>query len=67
MQAGDTFSAQHKSAPFPESKIEIAIATASNQIGFKFKKGEKILLDRSVKAQHGFVFGRIGTRQGMVS
>jgi len=35
--------------------------------GLVFKKGEKILIDRTVKAPHGFVFGRIGTREGMVS
>jgi hypothetical protein len=35
--------------------------------GLVFKKGEKILIDRTVKAPFGFVFGRIGTREGMVS
>lgn len=30
-----------------------------------FRKGEKILIDRSEKCDDGFVFGRIGQREGL--
>jgi len=43
------------------------VALKGCSTGLIYKKGEKILIDRSVKAPNGFVFGRIGTREGMVS
>jgi len=52
-----------------EYKIEICIALKAYQCSdadmLQFKKGEKILIDRSVKG-HGshMVFGRIGQREG---
>jgi hypothetical protein len=59
---------QSQSGDFKEqSKIEIAIAIQSQQdAGYlTFRKGEKILLDRSEKCEDGFVFGRIGQREGL--
>jgi hypothetical protein len=53
-------------APFPDSKIEIAVALQPNTEGLCFKKGEKILIDRTAPTEPGYVFGRIGTREGAV-
>ena len=45
-----------------QCKIEIAIAVRAQQDGdyLTFKKGEKILIDRTEECEDGFVFGRIG-------
>jgi hypothetical protein len=53
-------------APFPDSKIEIAIALRQNEEGLCFDKGEKILIDRTAATEPGFLFGRIGNREGTV-
>jgi hypothetical protein len=53
-------------APFPDSKIEIAVALRPNSEGLCFKKGEKILIDRTAATEPGFLFGRIGSREGTI-
>ena len=49
-----------------KEKIEIGVALRNCSTGLVFKKGEKILIDRSVRAPTGYVYGRIGLREGMI-
>ena len=53
-----------------DCKIEVAVALKShhnegNPRILSFKRGEKILIDRSVQGSGNYVFGRIGLREGL--
>ncbi len=64
-QSGHQTAHESSVEPFPDCKIEIAVAKLPHKAEgdsnlLSFRKGEKILIDRSVKSSANMIFGRIG-------